>query len=111
MVFSIMLVSTQFIIRKHSKTRMKLEIGSILMKKYQHGVKLWANAPSLPELNFEYEPVKNFIYKDKSSVLKTYLNMGIDGFRLDVAFDLGYDILKEITQSAHQENAFSLYSG
>src|SRR5690606_4351175 len=54
-------------------------------EKYPYGVRLWADAPSLPELNLESENVKSYIYKAKDSVIRSYLNLGIDGWRLDVA--------------------------
>ena len=69
--------------------------------KYHDGVRLWADARSLPELNLENEEVRNYIYKNDDSVIKTYLKHGVDGWRLDVAFDIGYHYLKELTDEAH----------
>lgn len=71
--------------------------------KYPHGVRLWADAPSLPELNLENEKVKDYIYKSNNSVIRSYLQMGIDGWRLDVAFDFGFNILSELRDSARIE--------
>ncbi len=79
--------------------------------KYPEGVRLWADAKSLPELNLENDVVKNYIYKNENSVLKTYLNLGIDGWRLDVAFDLGYQILKDLTDEAHKTKEGSMIVG
>ena len=78
---------------------------------YPEGVRLWADASSLPELNLENEQVKDYIFKKDTSVIRSYLKLGIDGFRLDVAFDIGYDILKELTNHAHEEKATSLIVG
>lgn len=78
---------------------------------YPEGVRLWADAKSLPELNLENEAVKDYIYQKDSSVIKSYLKAGVDGFRLDVAFDIGYDILKELTTHAHQEKPSALIVG
>lgn len=72
-------------------------------EKYPYGVRLWADAPSLPELNLESENVKSYIYKAKDSVIRSYLNLGIDGWRLDVAFDLGFNILKDLRDYARNE--------
>ncbi len=69
---------------------------------YPEGVRLWADAKSLPELNLENQAVKDYIYQDENSVIKTYLKDGIDGWRLDVAFDIGFDILKSLTDEAHR---------
>ncbi|HHT99046.1 MAG TPA: glycoside hydrolase family 13 protein [Acholeplasma sp.] len=70
---------------------------------YPYGVRLWADAPSLPELNLENESVKHYIYKDEQSVIRSYLKMGVDGWRLDVAFDLGFEILKELRDYARKD--------
>lgn len=79
--------------------------------KYPDEVRLWADAKSLPELNLENDDVKDYIYRSSNSVLKTYLKAGIDGWRLDVAFDIGYDILKDLTEHAHDEKEKSMIVG
>lgn len=78
---------------------------------YPEGVRLWADAKSLPELNLEHDAVKDYIYQKDSSVIKSYLKAGVDGFRLDVAFDIGYDILNDLTSHAHQEKPNALIVG
>ena len=80
-------------------------------EKYEDGVRLWADAKSLPELNLENDEVKDYIYRSSDSVLKTYLKAGIDGWRLDVAFDIGYDILKDLTEHAHDQKEGSMIVG
>ncbi|MBN2540326.1 MAG: glycoside hydrolase family 13 protein [Bacilli bacterium] len=80
-------------------------------KKYEDGVRLWADARSLPELNLENQAVKDYIYQDKDSVIRTYLRQGIDGWRLDVAFDLGFEVLSELTKAAHEEKPGSMVVG
>ena len=78
---------------------------------FPRGVRLWSNAPSLPELNFENFAVRNYIYGDPNSVVRSYLRQGIDGWRLDTAFELGYQYLAELTASAHAEKPSSLVVG
>lgn len=78
---------------------------------YPQGVRLWANAPSLPELNYDNPAVTDYVYNGTDSVVKTYLRLGIDGWRLDTAFELGYRYLAELTTSAHQEKSGSLVVG
>lgn len=78
---------------------------------YPEGVRLWADARSLPELNLENEEVKDYIFKAENSVIRSYLRAGIDGWRLDVAFDIGYDILRELTDYAHAEKPGSMIVG
>ena len=72
---------------------------------YPEGVRLWAEAKSLPELNLETETVKDYIYKKEDSVIRSYLNDGVDGWRLDVAFDLGFEILKDLREQARLSKA------
>jgi len=57
---------------------------------YPGGARVWAQAKNLPELNLENKEVKQHIYAGRSSVVQQYLKQGIDGWRLDVAFDIGY---------------------
>ncbi|VEU79815.1 alpha-amylase family glycosyl hydrolase [Haploplasma axanthum] len=79
--------------------------------KYPNKVRLWADATSLPELNLENEKVREYIYKNDDSVVRSFLKLGIDGWRLDVAFDIGYKYLKELTDYAHKEKEKSLVVG
>jgi len=78
---------------------------------YPQGVRLWADARSLPELNLENEEVKDYIYRLPNSVIRSYLRLGIDGWRLDVAFDIGYEVLRDLTDHAHLEKRGSMVVG
>ena len=80
-------------------------------QKYPEGVRLWADVKSLPELNLENQDVRNYIYQEEHSVIRSYIKEGIDGWRLDVAFDIGYQYLKELTDAAHAERKESLVIG
>ncbi len=80
-------------------------------KKYPEGVRLWADVRSLPELNLENPEVRDYIYDGKDSVIRTYLKNGVDGWRLDVAFDIGYQYLAELTDAAHDELPGSMVVG
>ena len=78
---------------------------------FSQGVRLWSNAESLPELNYENPAVRKYIYEDENSVIRSYLRDGIDGWRLDTAFELGYQYLFELTNTAHHEKPGSLVVG
>lgn len=80
-------------------------------ERYPEGVRLWADAKSLPELNLEHDAVKDYIYRSPNSVIRSYLRAGIDGWRLDVAFDIGYQFLRELTDCAHLEKPGSMIVG
>ncbi|QTA37510.1 glycoside hydrolase family 13 protein [Thermosipho ferrireducens] len=52
---------------------------------YETHYRAWWGAHSLPELHLEEVEVKDYI----SQILKKYLELGIDGWRLDCGHDLG----------------------
>lgn len=71
-------------------------------EEFEHGHRGWYNVANLPELNLENEAVRNDLWNNDDSVVASYLRDGIDGWRLDVAFDLGPEYLKELTEAAHR---------
>jgi glycosidase len=78
---------------------------------YPGGARCWRNAPNLPELNLEHKPVRDHLWAAPDSVVRGWLRDGADGWRLDVAFDLGFDHLDELTRTAHAEKPGSLVVG
>ena len=78
---------------------------------YKGGARTWWNAQNLPELNLENPAVRDHVYAARDSVVRGYLRDGVDGWRLDVAFDMGFNILDELTQAAHAEKPGSLVVG
>ncbi len=75
------------------------------------GARSWALAENLPELNLENPAVRDHLYAKPNSVVRSWLRDGIDGWRLDVAFDIGFNYLGELTQAAHAEKPGSLVIG
>ena len=72
----------------------------------------WLEVDNLPELNMENPKVQDYIYAKPDSVVQSYLRQeGIDGWRLDVAFDLGFKFLRELTDAAHTAKPGSLIIG
>ncbi|MBN3490120.1 glycoside hydrolase family 13 protein [Acholeplasma equirhinis] len=80
-------------------------------QKYPRGVRLWADAPSLPELNLENDSVKDYIYRSNDSVIRSYIKQGVDGWRLDVAFDIGFNILKDLRDHARLDKEDTMIVG
>jgi len=78
---------------------------------YSGGARSWWLAENLPELNLENPKVRAHVYGDKDSVVRSYLREGVDGWRLDVAVDIGFDYLNELTRAAHAEKPGSLVVG
>jgi cyclomaltodextrinase / maltogenic alpha-amylase / neopullulanase len=75
------------------------------------GARAWALAENLPELNLENQAVRDHIYAKRDSVVRSWLRDGADGWRLDVAFDIGFRFLEELTEAAHTEKPGSLVIG
>lgn len=78
---------------------------------YKDGYRSWVDAPSLPELRLENPEVQGFIYKSRNSVVRSYLQDGIDGWRLDVAFDVGPVVLADLRKAARREKKDALIIG
>lgn len=78
---------------------------------YKHGYQAWYNVPNLPEVNLENPAVRARLWGDADSVIQGYLRDGVSGWRLDVAFDIGYDHLRELTDSAHKARPDALIIG
>lgn len=78
---------------------------------YPGGARVWWDAENLPELNLEHEPVRDHLWRGPDSVVRSYLRDGADGWRLDVAYDIGFRYLEELTAAAHAEKPGSLIVG
>ena len=78
---------------------------------YAGGARSWTGFQNLPELNLENPAVRAYLYEDPDSVVRSYLRDGADGWRLDTAYELGPDYLRDLTRAAHLEKAGSLIVG
>ncbi len=70
--------------------------------KYPIGYRGFSGVGNLPALNLENPEVADYLWSGKNSIVQKYLDEGADGWRLDVAFELGPTILNEITSAAHR---------
>jgi len=78
---------------------------------YPGGARGWYQATNLPELNLENTAVRDYLFAATDSVVQTYLREGIDGWRLDVGYELGPRHLTELTEAAHRAKPGSLVVG
>lgn len=62
----------------------------------------WAGAGNLPALRLEDPLVRAALWGRDEAIVERYLRAGIDGWRLDVAFELGPLFLAELTEAAHR---------
>jgi cyclomaltodextrinase / maltogenic alpha-amylase / neopullulanase len=79
--------------------------------RYEAGYRGWYNVANLPELQLENPAVRAHVFGAKDSVVRSYLRDGVDGWRLDVGFDIGFRFLEELTRAAHAEKPGSLVVG
>ena len=70
-------------------------------RRFASGYRGWAGVDSLPGLKLETKAVRDYLWSSKNSVVQKYLADGIDGWRLDVAFEIGHELLTDLTQAAH----------
>ena len=80
-------------------------------EQYQHGYRAWYNAPNLPEVRMEAPSLQARLWGDADSVVQGYLRDGVDGWRLDVAYDYGLKLLSDLTEAAHEAKAGSWIVG
>ncbi len=72
----------------------------------------WLDVENLPELNLENPAVRDYLYAKPDSIVQSYLRKEkIDGWRLDVAYDLGFKYLEDLTEFAHEANPESVIIG
>lgn len=75
-----------------------------------NGYRAWLDVPSLPELDYDHPAVRDAIYARPESVVQSWLAEA-DGWRLDVAFELGPRLLAHITRAAHRARPDSYVTG
>lgn len=110
-VFNHMAIASPKFQSAHKDLQSPFRDWFVFGNQFSKGVRLWHNAPSLPELNLKNPMVRAYLFTAENSIVKRYLKMGIDGWRLDTAIELGYQYLSELTQSAHEVNAKSVVIG
>ena len=80
-------------------------------KSYKGGARAWVGAQNLPELNLENPEVQKYVWGAPDSVVRGWLRDGVDGWRLDVGFEIGPALLTELTKAAHAQKPGSLVLG
>jgi hypothetical protein len=78
---------------------------------YPGGARIWRDAQNLVELNLENPKVRDFVWGAPDSVVQSYLGQGVDGWRLDVGYDIGMAYLSELTAPRTRASPGSLVVG
>ncbi|MCD6160703.1 MAG: glycoside hydrolase family 13 protein [Kosmotoga sp.] len=76
-----------------------------------NGYRGWMNAETLPELNLENKKLQEILFTGENSVIKYWLKQGADGWRLDCAFDLGYEFNQMVANEARKVKNDALIIG
>lgn len=74
----------------------------VISPAYRRGYRGWYNVENLPEVNLEIPAVREHLWGGRDSVVQKYLREGVDGWRLDVAYDIGLRYLQDLTDAAHK---------
>lgn len=70
-------------------------------EKHKNGYLGWRNVANLPEVNLENDEIRSRLIDGVDSVVQFYLReIDIDGWRLDVAPDVGFQYLRVITENS-----------
>ncbi|MFY7759919.1 alpha-amylase family glycosyl hydrolase, partial [Aquidulcibacter sp.] len=78
---------------------------------YKMGYRGWWDIANLPDVKWESPAVQARLYGDPDSVIQGWLRDGVDGWRLDVAYDIGFKFLGDATKAAHRAKPGSLMLG
>ena len=80
-------------------------------KKYKAGYKGWLGGTGMPVNHLEDAGLRKYLWSGPESVVQRYLKLGIDGWRLDVAYEIGPEYLADLTKHAHKAKKGSLVVG
>ncbi len=81
-------------------------------KKNKEGYYLfWSGIDTLPLLSHDSEDIRKELYESPESVISYWLEQGADGWRLDVAEELGHDVIRNIKSAMSERHPEKLLIG
>ncbi|MFN9730136.1 MAG: alpha-amylase family glycosyl hydrolase [Pseudomonadota bacterium] len=83
----------------------------VIGPQWQLGYRAWWDVANLPDVNWGNPKVREWLYGSPDAVVPGWFREGVDGWRLDVAYDLGFTYLTELTQALHAAKPGSLVLG
>jgi glycosidase len=78
---------------------------------YKKGYRSWIDVANLPDVNWESPTVRARLFEDADSLIRGYLAQGVDGWRLDVAHDIGFSYLAMLREAARKTKPDALILG
>lgn len=78
---------------------------------YPDKYECWDNIDTLPEYDQENKQLQDYLFDNKNSIVKKWLNLGIDGWRLDAADLLSDNYLTSIYKNIKEINPNSIIIG
>ena len=78
---------------------------------YPHTYNCWWGYRHMPELRLEHEAVQEEFITGEKSVIRFWLEQGIDGIRLDCANDLGPEVCRRIYNTVKAQNPEAIVLG
>ena len=78
---------------------------------YPDKYECWDNIDTLPEYNQENQKLQDYFLNNENSIVKKWLNFGIDGWRLDAADLLKDEYLTKIYKTVKEINPNSIIIG
>nr|UWI51024.1 glycoside hydrolase family 13 protein [Clostridioides difficile] len=82
-----------------------------MFEEFPHKYKSWWDIKTLPNTNELEKSYMDYIIYDKDSVIKKWMNMGIKGWRLDVADELPTDFIRELKKEVKEADNDSILIG
>ena len=82
-----------------------------IFKDYPNDYESWWGVKDLPTINKKSKAFVDYIINNDDSVVNKWLNMGIKGWRLDVADELSENFLKQLRKKCHEINKESVILG
>lgn len=83
----------------------------VIGPQWQLGYRAWWDVANLPDVNWENPAVRAWLYGGPDAVVPGWFREGVDGWRLDVAYDIGFAYLTELTRALHGAKPGSLVLG
>lgn len=82
-----------------------------MFEEFPHKYKSWWDIKTLPNTNELEKSYMDYIIYDKDSVINKWMNMGIKGWRLDVADELPTEFIRELKKELKEADNDSILIG